>query len=40
VLALQVDERLAEPALRRAVDAGDRLVEDEQVGFARERAAR
>jgi len=38
VLALEVDERLAEPPLRRAVDAGDRLVQHEQVRFARERA--
>ncbi len=38
VLRDEVDERVAELSLRLGVDAGDRLVEHEQVGFARERA--
>ena len=36
----EVDERVAEQPLRLDVDAGDRLVEHEQLGLGRERLAR
>ena len=37
MLGREVDERVAEEPLRLRVDAGDRLVEHEQLGFAGER---
>ena len=35
-IAHQVDERIAEPSLRLGIDAGDGLVQHQQLGIARE----